>query len=188
MKQTLITATLYTLITTIVLGLGYPLLMLGIAHTFFRSEAEGQLITQDGKLAGSKLIGQPFTGPTYFHSRPSAAGAGYDAANSSGSNLGPSSKALVDRVNQAAAAEKSKAPVPVDLVTTSGSGLDPDITVAAANYQAARVAQARGLETGAVEKLIARDTVGRQFGFFGEPRVPVLVLNRDLDALSGARK
>jgi K+-transporting ATPase ATPase C chain len=188
MKQTLITATLYTLITAVVLGLGYPMLMLGIAHTFFRSQADGQLIASEGKLIGSRLIGQPFTGPNYFHSRPSSAGTGYDAANSSGSNLGASSKALVDRVNQAAAAEKSSAPVPVDLVTTSGSGLDPDITVAAALYQAGRVAQARGLSEPAVRRLIAQDTEERQFGFFGEPRVPVLVLNRDLDALSAGHK
>jgi len=188
MKQTIITATLYTLITAVVLGLGYPLLMLGIAHTFFRGQADGQLIVETNKLAGSKIIGQPFTGPNYFHSRPSSAGAGYDAANSSGSNLAASSKALIDRVNQSAAAEKRETPVPVDLVTTSGSGLDPDITLAAALYQASRVAKARGLDESAVQKLIARDTVARQFGFFGEPRVPVLLLNRDLDAVSPAHR
>ena len=186
-KQTLITATLYTLITALVLGIGYPLLMLGIAHTFFRGQADGQLIVQDGKLVGSKLIGQPFTGPTYFHSRPSAAGTGYDAANSSGSNLAPSSKALIDRVTQAVAGEKSATPVPVDLVTESGSGLDPDITPAAAYYQAARVAKARGLTESTVRGQIEQHMTGRQFGFFGEPRVSVLLLNRDLDKLSSGR-
>ncbi len=184
MKQTLITATLYTLITAVVLGIGYPLLMLGIAQTFFRSQADGQLILDNGKLVGSKLIGQAFTGAAYFHSRPSAAGTGYDAANSSGSNLGPTSKALRDRVAQTVAGEKSAAPVPVDMVTTSGSGLDPDITVAAAEYQAARVARMRQVSESAVRRLIAQDTVGRQFGFLGEPRVPVLLLNRDLDLMS----
>jgi K+-transporting ATPase ATPase C chain len=183
-KQTLITATLFTLITAVVLGLGYPLLMLAIAHTFFRTQADGQLILDHGGLAGSRLIGQPFTGPRYFHSRPSAAGAGYDAANSSGSNLGPTSKALVDRVNAASAAERTASPVPIDLVTTSGSGLDPDITVAAADYQSARVAKERGLTEVAVQQLVVRDTVPRQFGFLGEARVPVLLLNRDLDVLA----
>jgi K+-transporting ATPase ATPase C chain len=188
MKQTLITATLYTLITALVLGIGYPLMVLGVAHTFFRTQAEGELLRDGDKLTGSKLIGQPFTGPSYFHSRPSAAGNGYDAANSSGSNLAPTNKALIDRVNQSAAAEKSETPVPVDLVTTSASGLDPDITVAAAEFQAARVAKARGLDESAVRGLIAKDTVARQFGFLGEPRVPVLLLNRNLDALRPVRK
>jgi K+-transporting ATPase ATPase C chain len=186
MKQTLITATLYTLITAIVLGLGYPLLTLAIAHTLFPAEANGQLLTTNGTVAGSQLIGQAFTGPTYFHSRPSNAGTGYDAANSSGSNLAPTSKALVDRVNQSTASAAT--PVPVDLVTTSASGLDPDITPAAADYQAPRIAQARHLPLAQVRTLIAQHTLGRQFGFLGEARVPVLPLNRALDALTAAQK
>lgn len=190
-KQTLITSTLYTLITAVVLGLGYPLLMIGIGHTFFRDQASGELITNGDKLVGSRLIGQPFAGPTYFHSRGSAAGTGYDAANSSGSNLAPTNKTLIDRVNQSAAqvatAEQSKTEVPVDLVTTSGSGLDPDITPAAAYYQAGRVAQARGLSEASVRQLVARHIVERQFGLLGEARVPVLLLNRDLDTMTARR-
>ncbi len=190
-KQTLITSTLYTLITAVVLGLGYPLLMIGIGHTFFRDQASGELITNGDKLVGSRLIGQPFAGPTYFHSRGSAAGTGYDAANSSGSNLAPTNKTLIDRVNQSAAqvatAEQSKMEVPVDLVTTSGSGLDPDITPAAAYYQAGRVAQARGLSEASVRQLVARHIVERQFGLLGEARVPVLLLNRDLDTMTARR-
>ena len=181
MKQTLITATLYTLITAVVLGLGYPLLTLAIAHTLFPAEANGQLLTTNGAVAGSQILGQPFTGPNYFHSRPSNAGSGYDAANSSGSNLAPTSKALIDRVNQSTANQTS--PVPVDLVTTSASGLDPDITPAAAEYQSPRIAQVRHLPLAQVRTLIAQHTVGRQFGLLGEPRVPVLPLNRALDAL-----
>jgi K+-transporting ATPase ATPase C chain len=186
MKQTLITATLYTLITAIVLGLGYPFLTLAIARTFFPTEAAGQLLTTNGAHTGSAMLGQPFTGPTYFHSRPSNAGAGYDAANSSGSNLAPTGKALIDRVNQSTASATT--PVPVDLVTTSASGLDPDITPAAADYQAPRIAQARHLPLTQVRALIAQHTLPRQFGFLGEPRVPVLPLNRALDALAAAQK
>ncbi len=188
MKQTLITATLYTLITAVVLGLGYPLLTVSVARTLFPAEAAGQLLTTNGTVAGSAILGQLFTGPNYFHGRPSAAGTGYDAANSSGSNLAPTSKTLIDRVAQSVAAEKSSAPIPVDLVTTSASGLDPDITPAAAEYQAARVARARGLDLSTIHNLIAQETVGRQFGFLGEPRVPVLALNRALDGLGRSRK
>ena len=124
MKRTLITAVLYTVVTAVLLGIVYPLLMTGIAQALFRDRANGQLITVAGELRGSKLIGQPFTGPAYFHSRPSAAGTGYDASASSGSNLGPTSKALVDRVAASVASEHTDKPVPVDLVTTSASGLD----------------------------------------------------------------
>ena len=133
MKRQLITAILYTLVTAVLLGLVYPLAITGIAHLLFRDKADGQLITRNGVVVGSRLIGQPFTGPGYFHSRPSAAGTGYDAGASSGSNLGPSNKALIDRVAASVKAESvGSAPVPVDLVTTSASGLDPDISPAAA--------------------------------------------------------
>ncbi len=186
MKQTIVTAVLYTLITGLVLGLGYPLLMVGIAHTLFRDKADGQLILDKGAVVGSRVLGQPFSGPAYFHSRPSAAGSGYDAANSSGSNLGPTNKTLIDRVNQQAAAEKSATPVPVDLVTTSGSGLDPDITPAAAYYQAPRIARERHMSEAAVRALIAQHLEARQFGVLGEPHVTVLLLNRDLDSVAGA--
>src|SRR5450432_3706494 len=143
MKRTLITSVLYTIVTTVVLGLGYPLVMTGIAQLFFHDKANGQLIVANGQIIGSRIIGQPFTGPGFFHSRPSAAGAGYDASNSGGSNLGPTSKAFVDRVTQSVAAEKSSVPAPIDLMTTSASGLDPDITPAAALYQVPRIAAER---------------------------------------------
>ena len=136
MKRSLITACLYTIVTAAVLGIGYPLLMLAIAQTFFHDKANGQLIVANGQLSGSRIIGQPFTGPRYFHSRPSNAGTGYDAQASSGSNLGPTSKALVDRIDASVASERSATgPVPIDLVTASASGLDPDITPEAAFYQ-----------------------------------------------------
>ena len=180
MKRTLITSVLYTIVTTVVLGLGYPLVMTGIAQLFFHDKANGQLIVANGQIIGSRIIGQPFTGPGYFHSRPSAAGAGYDASNSSGSNLGPTSKALVDRVTQSVAAEKSAVPVPIDLMTTSGSGLDPDITPAAALYQVPRVATERKLSQDAVLAIVNSHIQPRQLGLLGEPRVNVLQLNLDL--------
>lgn len=180
MKRTLLTSVLYTIVTMIVLGLGYPLLMTGIAQTFFKNKANGQLITSNGQLIGSRIIGQPFTGPGNFHSRPSAAGTGYDASASSGSNLGPTSKALIDRVTQSVGAEKSTVPVPIDLMTTSASGLDPDITPAAALYQVPRVASERHLTEGQVRALVNSHIQQRQLGLFGEPRVNVLQLNLDL--------
>ncbi len=179
------TAILYTLVTTVLLGLGYPLAITAIAQLTMRGKADGQLITRNGQVVGSRLIGQPFTGPGYFHSRPSAAGTGYDAANSSGSNYGPTNKALIDRVAASVKAEETGAPVPVDLVTASASGLDPDITPAAALYQAPRIARERRMSQSAVEALIARHTEGRQFGLLGEPRVHVLELNLDLDKTVG---
>ncbi|HEY0797322.1 MAG TPA: potassium-transporting ATPase subunit KdpC [Acidisarcina sp.] len=182
MKRTLITSVLYAVVTTIVLGLGYPLLMTGIAQTFFKDKANGQLITSNGQVIGSRIIGQPFTGPGNFHSRPSAAGTGYDASSSSGSNLGPTSKALVDRVTQSVAAEKSAVPVPIDLMTTSASGLDPDITPAAALYQVPRVARERHMSEDSVRALVNSHIQQRQLGLFGEPRVNVLRLNLDLAA------
>ena len=175
MKKTIITATLYTLITAVLLGIGYPLLVTVIARAVFHKQAEGQLLTApDGTLIGSRIIGQPFTGPGFFHSRPSAAGTGYDASSSGGSNLAPTNKTLIDRVN---AASTGTTPVPVDLVTTSASGLDPDITPAAAQYQIARVAQERHLPESIVRQLVATHTLPRQFGLLGEPRVNVLELN-----------
>ena len=186
MKKLIVTATLYTLITAVVLGLGYPLLITAIAHATMRDKADGQLIHRNGELAGSALIGQPFTGPDYFHSRPSAAGTGYDASASSGSNLGPPNKALLDRVDGSVNAEhgSDERPVPIDLVTASGSGLDPDISPAAADYQAARIAAARHLSLAQVQQLIASRTTPRQLGLLGEPRVNVLSLNMDLNRIA----
>jgi len=190
MKKQLITSLLYTVITAVALGVVYPLFVTGVAHILFRDKADGQL-TYDakGQLIGSKLIGQPFTGPAYFHSRPSAAGTGYDAQASSGSNLGPTSKALVDRVQQSVASENipSAGPVPVDLVTASGSGLDPDITPAAAFYQVGRVAPLRGLTEQQLHSLVQAHVQPRQFGILGEPRVNVLELNLALDAMHQTR-
>ena len=151
---------------------------------FFKNKANGQLIRQNGELVGSRIIGQPFTAAGYFHSRPSAAGNGYDAANSSGSNYAPTNKKLVDRVSGDVAAlqlDHPKADIPVDLVTASASGLDPDITPAGAEFQVARIARERHLSEDSVRRLVARHTKGRQLGFLGEPRVNVLELNLDLD-------
>ncbi|HKT70227.1 MAG TPA: potassium-transporting ATPase subunit KdpC [Terriglobales bacterium] len=180
MKKNLVTAILMTIATTVLLGIVYPLLVTGIAQLLFPDKANGQLIKRNGVVVGSRVIGQPFSSPQYFHSRPSAAGNGYDAGNSSGSNLGPTNQKLVERVKgDVAAAEKDNpgAPVPVDLVTASGSGLDPDISPAAAEFQVARVAQARGLAPETVRQLVRRHTQGRTFGFLGEARVNVLELN-----------
>ena len=196
MRKQFITACLYTLVTTVLLGLGYPLAVTGLAHLLMPAKASGELITQNGALIGSKLIGQPFTGPGYFNSRPSAAGTGYDAANSSGSNLGPTNATLIARVEQSVQSWKGRegkfgkgsSDVPVDLVTTSGSGLDPDITVAAAEYQVPSVAQTRGLPQDQVEHLVQAHIEPRQFGFLGEPRVNVLELNLALDAMSAQTK
>ncbi len=196
MRKQFITACLYTLVTTVLLGLGYPLAVTVLAHFLMPAKANGELIAKNGVLVGSQLIGQPFTGPGYFNSRPSAAGTGYDAANSSGSNLGPTNATLIARVEQSVQSWKARevenpngsTDVPVDLVTTSGSGLDPDITVAAAEYQVASVAQARGLPTDQVKHLVQAHIEPRQFGILGEPRVNVLELNLALDALAADRK
>jgi len=188
MKKNLITAVLMTLVTTVLLGIIYPLVVTGISQFMFRDKANGQLIVKDGTVVGSRIIGQPFTGPKYFHSRPSAAGNGYDAANSGGSNLGPTNQKLIERVKQdtaSAQAENPSAPVPVDLVTTSASGLDPDITPAAAEFQIYRVARERGMSEQAVRDLVSKYTQPRQLGFLGEPRVNVLELNLKLDEISG---
>jgi len=185
MKKNLITAVLMTIATTILLGVIYPLVVTALAQVLFHDKANGQLIVQNGKVVGSRIIGQPFTTDPYFHSRPSAAGNGYDAANSSASNLGPTNHTLIDRVNASVAQLKTEnpaQPVPIDLVTTSGSGLDPHITPAAADFQIPRVAKARGISEAQLQALIAKHTEGRQLGFLGEPRVNVLELNLDLDA------
>jgi K+-transporting ATPase ATPase C chain len=186
MRKQLTTAFLYTIVTTLLLGVAYPLGIALIAHFTMRNKADGQLITRNGVLIGSRLLGQSFTGPNYFHGRPSAAGTGYDAANSAGSNLGPTNAALITRVQQSVQELQSTQPgvsVPVDLITTSGSGLDPDLTPAAAAYQIARVARERGLTNAQVESLVKEHTQLRQFGILGEPRVNVLELNLALDQL-----
>jgi potassium-transporting ATPase KdpC subunit len=185
MKKTILTAALYTLITAVLLGIGYPLLITGIDHLLFPKQSNGELLTRNGEVIGSHLIGQAFTGDTYFNSRPSAAGTGYDPTSSSGSNYGSTSKALIDRVQASVATTQNGAtPVPVDLVTTSASGLDPDITPAAAYYQIPHIAHARHLSASALTQLINDHTTQRQFGLLGEPRVNVLDLNLALDALT----
>jgi potassium-transporting ATPase KdpC subunit len=185
MKKHVLTAILMTIATTVLLGVLYPLLVTGLARLFFPTQADGNLIPRDGVVVGSRLIGQPFTGPGYFHSRPSAAGAaGYDASASSGSNLGPTNAQLIARVNGDVArvqAENPGVPVPVDLVTTSASGLDPDITPAAAAFQVRRVALERKATEADIKKLVQQHTANRQWGFLGEPRVNVLELNMALD-------
>ena len=186
MKKNLLISVLYTLVTTVLLGIGYPLIVTGFAQVLFPKQANGELIQQGGKLVGSRLIGQPFTAPGYFYSRPSAAGAaGYDPTSSSGSNLGPTNKALQDRVNasvQQLQPTNPNTPIPADLVTTSGSGLDPDISPASAEFQVPRIAKERGMAESDVRAIVPKHTLGRQFGFLGEARVNVLELNLDLDA------
>jgi K+-transporting ATPase ATPase C chain len=181
-------AILITIVFTILTGLLYPLAVTGAAQAMFRKQANGSLIEKDGKVIGSELISQNFTKPEYFHPRPSAAGNGYDAANSSGSNLGPTNPALGDRLTKDAAQFRKdnpdfSGPIPADAITTSASGLDPDITPANAMAQAARVAKARNVSLDKVESLIAANTSGRDLGFIGEPRVNVLRLNLALDAI-----
>ena len=187
MRRNVTTAVLYTILGTVLLGIVYPYAVTGIAQLLFRDEANGQLIIRDGKLVGSGILGQTFTGSAYFHSRPSFAGTGYDASSSSGSNYAPTSKKLVDRVAGDVATAQTEQPgalVPIDLVTASASGLDPDITPAAANFQVARVASQRHLSQEAVRQIVARHTLNRQLGILGEPRVNVLQLNLDLDRTS----
>jgi K+-transporting ATPase ATPase C chain len=178
-----------TIVTTIILGLIYPLVVTGLAQVIFPDTANGQLIRNaEGTVIGSRLIGQPFTSPGYFRSRPSAAG--YDASGSGGSNLGPTNPKLIDRVKtdvEKLQAENPGKPVPIDLVTASGSGLDPHISPAAAEFQVPRVARERGMSEDEVRQIVAAHTEGRQFGFLGEPRVNVLELNLDLDNRNHAR-
>lgn len=187
MKKNLITAVLMTIVTTVLLGLVYPLVVTAVAQVLFREKANGQLIVRDGKVIGSRIIGQPFTGPGYFYSRPSAAGNGYDAANSGGTNLGPTNQKLIARVQADTARRQGENPgkaVPVDAVTTSASGLDPHISVANAEFQVPRVARERRLDEPTLRRLVAQHVEGRQWRALGEPRVNVLELNLALDKLS----
>jgi K+-transporting ATPase ATPase C chain len=184
MMKNLKTAILMTIATTILLGIIYPLVVTGLAKLFFPEKANGELIQANGVIAGSHLIGQPFISAGYFHSRPSSAGnAGYDPLQSGGSNLGPTNKTLFDRVTASVKdlqKENPRVPIPADLVTTSASGLDPDISPAA-DFQVPRVARERGISQAELRSLVASHTLGRQLGFLGEPRVNVLDLNLDLD-------
>lgn len=185
--KNLITAILMTIVTTVLFGLIYPLAVTGIAQLAFPDKANGQLIRKgDGTIIGSRILGQPFTSAGYFHSRPSAAGAaGYDAGGSSGSNLGPTNQKLLDRIKgdvETLQSENPGKPVPIDLVTTSASGLDPHISPAGAEFQVARVARERGLSESEMRQIVNAHTEARTFGFLGEPRVNVLELNLDLDS------
>lgn len=188
MRKNLITSLLYMAVTAVLLGIAYPLVMTGLAQALFHNKANGQLITKNGVIIGSIIIGQPFTGPGYFHGRPSAAGTnGYDATSSGGSNDGPTNSKYIDRVESDVAELQKQnpgTPLPIDLVTASGSGLDPDITPAAADFQIPRVARERGISVADLRKLVAIHTQQRQFGFLGEPRVNVLELNLALDQLA----
>jgi len=191
--KNLLTAILMTIVTTVLLGLIYPLVVTGLAQVIFPTQANGSLIKRDdGTLVGSNLIGQPFSSPGYFRWRPSAAGAnGYYAGASSGSNLGPTNQKLIDRVKadvEKLQAESPGKPVPIDLVTTSGSGLDPHISPAGAEFQVPRVARERRINEEELRQIITRHTQGRQFGFLGEPTVNVLELNLDLDRTMPMRK
>ena len=188
MKRNLLISIWMTLATTVLLGIVYPLVVTGFAQLLYPRQANGELIRRaDGTVIGSSLLGQPFTSPGYFHSRPSAAGpAGYDPMASGGSNLGPTNKALIDRVSssvQSLSAENAGARIPVDLATASGSGLDPHISPAAAEFQVPRVARERGMKEDEVRALVAKHTEQRQLGFLGEPRVNVLELNLELNAI-----
>jgi K+-transporting ATPase ATPase C chain len=185
MKKNFIISILMTVATTVLLGLVYPLIVTVLAQVIFKDKANGQLIQRNGEVVGSRIIGQAFISSGYFHSRLSAAGNGYDAANSGGSNLGPTNQKLIERV-QASIADLQKenpgTPIPADLVTTSPSGLDPDISPAAAAFQVPRIARERGLSEDQVKQLIQQHTLARQLGFMGEPRINVLELNLALDA------
>lgn len=188
MKRNLLISIWMTLATTVLLGIIYPLMVTGLAQVLYPRRANGSLLEFRGQLVGSRLIGQPFTAPWYFHSRPSAAGpAGYDPTQSQGSNLAPTNKALLDRVSasvQTLQAENPNTPIPIDLVTTSASGLDPDISPASAEFQIARVAKERKMTETDLRAVVQRHTQQRQFGILGEPRVNVLELNLDLDQIN----
>jgi len=182
--RNLVVAALMTVVTTVLFGIIYPLGMTAVAQVIFPAKANGQLIERNGKVVGSRIIGQGFSSPGYFHSRPSAAGMGYDAANSGGSNLGPTNKKLIDTVKanvEAARKENPTAPVPIELVTASASGFDPHLSPAGVDFQVPRIARERSMSEADVRSLVAAHTEGRQLGFFGEPRVNVLELNLALD-------
>ena len=185
-KDQIVPAIMMTVVLTVLVGILYPLAVTGLAQVLFKEEAQGSLIIRDNRVIGSRLIGQPFSGAGYFHSRPSAAGAGYDATSSGGTNLGPTSSRLInERVRPAVEVLRAENPgvaIPVDLVTASASGLDPHITPAAAAFQVSRVARARHLGEDEVRRLVQAHTEGRQLGILGEPRVNVLELNLALDS------
>ena len=190
MRRNLLIAVGFTLVTTAMFGVLYPLAITGLAQVLFPGRANGQLIESNGRIVGSRIIGQSFTGPGYFHSRPSSAGTGYDPTSSSGSNLAPTNKLLIERVRgdvQKLQSENPTVPIPVDLVTASGSGLDPDISPAAAEFQIPSVAHSRGMKEDDVRTLVRRHTKDRDLGFLGEPRVNVLELNLELDAVHALR-
>ena len=197
--KNLIIAVLMTIVTTLLLGVVYPLVVTGLAQVLFPDKANGQLIERNGTIVGSRILGQSFSSPGYFRSRPSAAGTGYDSLNSGGTNLGPTNKKLVDAVKAAVDAARKDNPdgcglrgagceVPVDLVTSSASGLDPHISPAAAQFQVARVARERGMRDEDVRAVVEASTSGRQLGFFGEPVVNVLEMNLALDAQHPLKK
>ena len=191
LTKNLLIAVLMTIVTTILLGVVYPLVVTGLAQVLFPDRANGQLIERNGKVIGSRIIGQGFSSPGYFRPRPSAAGTGYDAANSGGTNLGPTNRKLIDAVKAATDAAKPEnpgVPVPIDLVTSSASGLDPHISPAAADFQAPRVARERGVPEAEIRRLVESHSEGRQFGFLGEPVVNVLELNLALDELHPMKK
>jgi K+-transporting ATPase ATPase C chain len=186
MKHNLRIAILFTVVTTVVLGVIYPLAVTSLAQVLFPSKANGSLISKNGEFIGSELLGQPFSSPGYFHTRPSNAGTGYDATQSSGSNLAPTNHQLLERVKaevEKLHAENPSGAIPIDLVTASASGLDPEISPAAAEFQVPRIARQRGLSESEVRALVQKHTLPRQFGFLGEPRVRVLELNLDLDVI-----
>jgi K+-transporting ATPase ATPase C chain len=190
MKKHLITAFLMTIATTVLLGVLYPLLITALAQVLFKDKANGQLITRNGQAIGSRIIAQPFTSAKYFHPRPSNAGNGYDAANSGGTDYAPTNQKLIDRVQADAKSlheENPAQPIPVDLVTTSASGLDPEISPAAAEFQVPRVARERGLPESTIRDLIQKHTDQRDLGLLGEPRVNVLELNLALDDMTQKR-
>jgi K+-transporting ATPase ATPase C chain len=181
------TAIALTIVLTVLVGIVYPFVMTGLSELVFKGKARGSLVEREGKVIGSRLIGQPFKGAGYFHSRPSAAGSGYDAAASGGTNLGPTSKRLFEEVSRRSKelhAENPNREIAIDLITSSGSGLDPHISPAAAQFQIPRVARERRMDEDEVRRLVRRHTEGRQFGFLGEPRVNVLELNLALDEAS----
>jgi potassium-transporting ATPase KdpC subunit len=190
MKKNFFIAIWFTLLTTLIFGVIYPLAITGISQLLFPKQANGQLIERSGKVVGSAIIGQAFSRPGYFHSRPSNAGTRYDAASSGGSNLAPTNKLLIERVKddvRKAQDENAGVSVPIDLVTASGSGLDPDISPAAAEFQIARIVRERHASPSELRVLVSKHTTGRQFGVLGEPRVNVLELNLELDSLHPLR-